>query len=88
MKKKNGEPGARAVSPMTRVKILMSIAGLAAPEYGLEEFAFQPGQILELETALAARWIAGGIAEAAPEPEPQATGKEYAVREPPERRKI
>ena len=48
---------------MVRVKILMSIAGHAMPNYSLEDFAFQPGQEVEINDGLALRWSEGGIAE-------------------------
>jgi hypothetical protein len=47
-----------------RVKMLVSIGGLAVPIYGLEEFSFEPGQIVELHPDLARSWISGGLAEA------------------------
>jgi hypothetical protein len=46
-----------------RVKILVSIGGLAESTYGLEDFSFEPGQIVELHPDLARSWIAGGLAE-------------------------
>jgi hypothetical protein len=47
-----------------RVKMLVSIGGLAESKYGLEDFSFEPGQIVELHPNLARSWIAGGLAEA------------------------
>jgi hypothetical protein len=45
-----------------KIKMLVSIAGHAMPEHGIEDFAFNPNQIVEVGDALAARWIAGGHA--------------------------
>jgi hypothetical protein len=49
---------------MITVRILVSIAGHADPTYNLEDFAFQPAQVVDLDDTLAGKWIAGGIAEA------------------------
>jgi hypothetical protein len=68
---------------MARVKILVSIAGHAMPNYDLEDFAYQPGQEVEINDGLALRWIDGGIAEALEEIPPDQ--RETASFEPPEK---
>lgn len=45
-----------------KVSILQSIAGNAEPMYGQPEFGYAPGQVVEVDDALARAWIAGGIA--------------------------
>jgi hypothetical protein len=50
-----------------KVKMLVSIAGHAEPKYGLPEFAFKPGEVVELTDTLAKAWIAGWLAEAVEE---------------------
>ena len=83
----------------TRVRILMSIAGHAMPAYSLEDFAFQPGQEVEINDGLALRWADGGIAELLEEipPDQRLAGAsetaslepgEKAVRPPGTRKKI
>lgn len=49
------------------VQILKSIAGLANPDYGMPEFGYTPGEIVELHPDLASKWIASGIAKAVDE---------------------
>jgi len=41
-----------------------SIAGHAEPMYGLPDFSFRIGEIVDLDQKLAEAWIASGIAEA------------------------
>lgn len=58
------------------VKILTSIAGHAEPKYDLHHsFSFVAGETATLHPDLAAAWIASGIAEALPKPEPEAKPK-------------
>lgn len=56
-----------------KVEMLTSIAGLPEPRYGLGDFGFSTGQIVELHPDLARAWISGGLAKAldvaAPVPE-------------------
>jgi hypothetical protein len=49
-----------------KVRIKVSIAGLAEPLYGLEAFSFAPGHVVDLDTTLAGHWIASGTAIAEP----------------------
>lgn len=46
-----------------KVEMLVSIAGLPDPQYGLGEFGFGTGQIVELHPDLARAWIACGHAK-------------------------
>lgn len=46
-----------------RVRMLISIAGNAEPNYGLPEFSFAPGDTPDLHKDLAKAWIAAGHAE-------------------------
>jgi hypothetical protein len=46
----------------TKVKMVVSIAGLAEPIYDLEEFSFKPGEEIEIHPELARHWIAAGHA--------------------------
>jgi len=47
-----------------KVRILVSIAGLPMPEYGVTSyFALQAGDELELHDELAQKWIASGKVE-------------------------
>lgn len=46
-----------------RVRMLISVAGNAAPLYDLPDFAFKPGDTPELNKDLAKAWIAAGHAE-------------------------
>lgn len=57
-----------------KVRMLVSIAGLAMPHYGITgTYSLAPGDVLELHDELAEKWIASGHAEAiADEPEPEA----------------
>ena len=65
---------------MIRVVIQEPIAGLADPRYGLADFSFRPGQIADIDDALAEAWLASGVAkskeeidaEIPPPPEPEA----------------
>lgn len=45
-----------------KVKMLVSISGLANPAADLPEHSFVPDQIVELNAGLAAAWLAGGLA--------------------------
>ncbi len=47
-----------------QVQILVAIAGNANPTYGLPEFSYLPGQLVDVDSRLAAAWIASGISEA------------------------
>jgi hypothetical protein len=46
-----------------KIRILTSIGGNAEPMYGLPEFSFSPGEVVDLDKSLAAAWIAAGHAE-------------------------
>jgi hypothetical protein len=46
----------------TKVKMVVSIAGLAEPIYDLEEFSSKPGEEIEIHPELARHWIAAGHA--------------------------
>lgn len=46
-----------------KVRMLVSIAGHAEPLYKLPEFAFSPGDVVDVDKKLAAAWIEGGVAE-------------------------
>ena len=46
-----------------KVIILQSIAGNAEPRYDLPEFAFRPGEMVDLNDDLAKAWISSGVAE-------------------------
>jgi hypothetical protein len=48
----------------TKVKMLIAIAGHAEPKYDLADFAFDPGQVVDIDSKLALLWIASGTAEA------------------------
>jgi len=63
---------------MTKVKVemLTSIAGNPEPRYGLDDFAFSPGQVVDLHPDLARAWIAGGLAKAAVPSGPETTSLE------------
>jgi hypothetical protein len=45
----------------------VSIAGHAMPQYGLGEFAFKPGEVIDLDETLAGHWQASGIVEELPD---------------------
>lgn len=47
-----------------KIKMLVSIAGHAMPQYGVADFAFLPGQVLDIDDRLAKIWIQGGHAVA------------------------
>lgn len=49
----------------TKIKMLIGIAGGAAPVYDLPDFAFAPGQVIEINATLAQIWIETGKAELA-----------------------
>ena len=63
-----------------KVRMLVSIAGLAMPHYGITgTYSLAPGDVLELHDELAEKWIASGHAEAVPEAvtaEPELEAKE------------
>jgi hypothetical protein len=77
---------------MIRVVIKQSVAGLADPRYGLGDFSFHAGQIVDIDDDLAAAWFASDTAvskeeiEAAlpppPVPEPPPEEIPEAVPEP------
>ena len=46
-----------------KVRMLVSIAGHAEPKYGLPEFAFKPGEVVELNDTLAEAWVTAEIAQ-------------------------
>jgi hypothetical protein len=46
-----------------KVRFLVGIAGHAMPQYGLGEFAFQPGDVADLDETLASHWLAAGHVE-------------------------
>lgn len=50
-----------------KVCMCVSIAGHAEPMYGLGDFSFSPGDVVDLHPDLAEAWLANGHAEAAPE---------------------
>jgi hypothetical protein len=52
-----------------RVKIIEPVAGHADARYNLDDHAFRPGEIAELDDALAQAWIDSGRA-ALPDSEP------------------
>lgn len=54
-----------------KVRMCISIAGLAMPHYGItSDYSLSPGDVLELHDELAGKWLASGHAEAvAEEPE-------------------
>jgi hypothetical protein len=49
-----------------KIRMQVSIAGLAEPLYGLPEFSFAPGQVVDVDPVLAAHWLACGHAAAVP----------------------
>jgi hypothetical protein len=51
---------------MKNVQINVSIAGHAMPEHGMPDFSFAPGDRARISDALAAAWIASGVASPAP----------------------
>ena len=52
-----------------KVKLLVSIVGLAQPRYGLGDFAFQAEEESTLHPELAAAWIQAGYAVPVTPPE-------------------
>ena len=48
-----------------KIKMLQSIAGHTEPRYGLADFSFPPGAVIDVQTDLARAWIAADIALAA-----------------------
>jgi hypothetical protein len=52
-----------------KIKMVVSISGHAMPEYGLEDFAFNPEQVVDLADGLALKWLAGGHAVQYTDPE-------------------
>lgn len=51
-----------------KVRMLVSIAGLAMPHYGITgTYSLAPGDVLELHDELAEKWIASKHAEAVAE---------------------
>lgn len=48
-----------------KIRMLTSIAGNADERYGLEAFAFAPGEVVDVHKDLAAAWIKCGHAEKA-----------------------
>ena len=50
--------------PKRKIRMKTSIAGNAEPMYDLRDFAFGPGQEVEVDERLAGNWIASGVAEA------------------------
>jgi len=50
--------------PKMRIRLKTSIAGHAEPLYGLSDFMFKPGEVVELDARLAEAWCASGVAEA------------------------
>jgi hypothetical protein len=48
-----------------KIRILQSIAGHAEPRYGLADFSFPPGAVVDVQEDLAKAWIASKIALAA-----------------------
>jgi hypothetical protein len=77
---------------MLRVVIQQPVAGLAEPRYGLDDFSFRPGEIVDLDNALAEAWIASGIAtskdeieaELPPPPDPGSPSDTFPTGEPTE----
>jgi hypothetical protein len=66
-----------------RVKMIEARAGHADETYNLpDNFSFRPGEIVDLDDALAAAWIESGEAEAVDEvePSPAAPTKKAAAR--------
>ncbi len=54
-----------------QITMQTSIAGHADPRYGLPDFGFAPGQVVDVHPDLAAAWVAAGIAAPTPEDDPQ-----------------
>jgi hypothetical protein len=48
-----------------KIKIVQSIAGHTEPRYGLADFSFPPGAVVEVQPELGRAWIAADIAIAA-----------------------
>jgi len=48
-----------------KILMLQSIAGHAVPRYGLADFGFAPGSVIEIDDELAQAWVDAGIAKAA-----------------------
>lgn len=54
-----------------KVKMLVSISGLACPIAGFErDFSFSPGDVVTVKPELAKAWIAAGHAETVKEEKP------------------
>jgi hypothetical protein len=51
------EPSDQAPAAKKRVRMLVSAAGLANPEYEMEGYSFAPGEEIDLHEDLAAAWI-------------------------------
>lgn len=60
-----------------KIRMLVSIAGNADARYGLGDFSFAAGQVVDVDKVLAAAWIAAGNAEKpkAEKPEPAQDAK-------------
>lgn len=58
--------------------MLVSIAGHADPQYGLADFSFGVGEVVELDKTLAAAWIDAGHAEKAKGSDPVGPAAEPA----------
>src|SRR5262245_10725585 len=49
--------------PMKTIRLNVSISGLALPEFGMRDFNFSRGQVVEIDDRLARKWIKSYIAE-------------------------
>jgi hypothetical protein len=48
-----------------KIRMLVAIAGHAEPNYGLDDFSFAAGEVVDVDKKLATAWIEGGLAEKA-----------------------
>jgi hypothetical protein len=68
-----------------KIKMIQSIAGHADPRYEIADFAFRPGEEVDVFDSLAEAWIASGVAVAVVE----AGGKiDPARKKPPARQPV
>lgn len=58
------------------VQMLVSIAGHGDKTYDLEDFSFVPGQEVEIDEALAEKWIEGGLAVDVEDEEEEENGED------------
>lgn len=67
-----------AAEKKVRVRMKTSIAGHAMPQYELEDFAFNPLQVVELHPELAAAWLNAGHCEPMSKSAPETATKPAA----------